>query len=134
MVFMTKNPVETMKEENDMININESKDVSQFEACLRGRSKGEFSVKNEISQLVFDSIKKFAAENKVSIEVCKPSNERIVLFSVAGAAAGGGLGYLFGGLPGVFVGLGLGTIAGYATAQISITWQPLGDETYVTIQ
>ena len=116
------------------IRISSEKDLSKLLAFLRVQAKGgQFEFPVEMAAKILEQLASFARNHNVSIDLVNPDDERIIVFTVAGALAGAAIGGMVGSAPGLVIGLVAGGVFGYAAAHIKVEWRIEGDQGHLTL-
>lgn len=113
--------------------IRTSWDLNKLMAFLKVHAKGDFEFPVELAADIIERLKCFASENKVTIEIFDPTDERIITFTAVGALTGAGFGYLVAAVPGAVVGAMLCAVIGYQAAHIKIKLDLDGDRGHLTL-
>lgn len=118
-----------------IINLKTVTDISKLLAFVRGGSRGEFRIDPALLQEVLQKLNAFAKDHGIRYRVVTPSEDRVAIFTAAGALAGAAAGYAFANVPGAIVGGVAGGFAGYFCAHVELYIADRGDGTFgITLQ
>lgn len=102
------------------INILEKSDLKKFLAFLIGKAKGQFLVDKALLVNLLIETYKFAKKSNMKVLFCQPNKLTMSVLTVSGVLTGAGLGFAIAGIPGSFIGTGLGAVLGYCVSHIKI--------------
>ena len=102
------------------INILEKSDLKKFLAFLIGKAKGQFLVDKALLVDLLVETYNFAKKSNMKVMFCQPNKLTISVLTASGLLTGAGLGFAIAGIPGAFIGTGLGTVLGYCVSHIKI--------------
>ena len=103
-----------------VINILEKDDLKKIVAFLIAKAKGQFLVDKALLVDLLVETYKFAKKSNMKVMFYQPNKLTMSVLTASGLLTGAGLGFTVAGIPGAFIGAGLGTVLGYCVSHIKI--------------
>ena len=100
--------------------INTIDEIGKLLPFVRARAKGNFEIGPELIDVAIESLRRFAKENNIIIEIVAPDDERLLMFCGGGILAGAALGYVGASIPGLILGAVAGGLAGFSLAHVRV--------------